>query len=96
MPILSLLPPSLPLDHLLPTVMNKDNGSSLGSNEKLRVTIGFVFKETEEKVLKFFLMMRIDEMIFSCPTNNIGWCPTENLEGSKSGIREGKEREGVE
>lgn len=70
--------------------MDKDNGSSLGSLKELGIAVSFGLKELEKMVFKFFSIMRGNRMIFSGPTDDTGRYPAENLEGSKSCIREGK------
>ena len=70
--------------------MYEDNRLSVRSLKEFRVTVCFVLEEVKEVVFKFFLMMRRNGIIFSCPTNDTGRCLTENSEGCKASVRVGE------
>ena len=68
--------------------MYKDDRSSLGTLKEFEVAVCFVLKEVKEVIFKFFLVMKRNRMIFSCPTDDTKRCLAENLEGCEAGICE--------
>ena len=76
--------------------MYEDNGTSLSSLQKLGVVVGFVFKEGEEIILELFSLMREDGLVFTCPTDDTRWHPTEDTKGGKTRVGEGELRKRIE
>ena len=62
-------------------LMYENNGSSLSSLHKLGVVVCFVFKEGEEIILELFFMIRRNGLVFTCPTDDTRWHPTEDTKG---------------
>ena len=82
------------VEHLAP--MYEDNGTSLSSLQELGVVVCFVFEEGEEIILELFSLMREDGLVFTCPTDDTRWHPTEDTKGGKTRVGECELRERVE
>ena len=76
--------------------MYEDDGTPLSSLQELGIVVYFVFKEGEEIILKLFSLMREDGLIFTCPTDDTRWHPTEDTKGGKTRVGESELRERVE
>ena len=64
--------------------MDKDDRSSLSSQEELWVTICFIFEEVQKIIFENILIFFRDMAFLSCPTDNSGQYPTEDSKGSES------------
>ena len=72
------------LNHKAP--MNKDNRSSLGSQEEFWVAVGFIFKEMKQMVFKDISIVFRNVGLFSCPIDDLWRYPIKNLKGCESFI----------
>ena len=72
------------LDHKAP--IDKDNRSSLGTEEEFQITVGFIFEEMKKKIFKNITMFFGHMIFFTCPIDNSRWDPTEDSIGCKSFI----------
>ena len=72
------------MDH--EALIDKDNGSSLGTEEEFQITIGFIFEEMKKMIFKNITMHFKHVIFFSCLTNNSRWDPTKDLIGCESFI----------
>ena len=72
--------------------MDKDYWSSLHMHQEFWINVNSIFKETEKVPFKDRTMFVWYLIVFSCPTDDLGWIPRRDLIGSKSLIRDGKGR----
>ena len=72
------------LNHKAP--MNKDNRSSLGSQEEFWVAVSFVFEEMKQMVFKDILIVFKNVGLFSHLTDDLWKYPIKDSKGCKSFI----------